>query len=429
MILFYIYYFTPQGGAYRADAHAGGNIFRNLLYGERKIYMVYADNAATTRVKPQVLEKMLPYFTEEYGNPSSLYQFAYNAKRATDLAREQVAELLGARADEIYFTGCGTESDNWAIKGCAMAKKEKGKHIITSKIEHPAVLNTCKYLEKQGFEVTYLGVDEYGMVSVDELKAAIREDTICISIMFANNEIGTIQPIAEIGAVAREKGIFFHTDAVQAAGHIPIDVEAMNIDALSLSGHKLGAPKGIGVLYLKKGNRIDSIIHGGGHERGKRAGTENVPYIVGLGEAARIAKENMAESVERLTAMRDRLIEGATKLPYTFLTGHPTQRMPGVVSICVEGIEGEALLLNMFNAGVCASSGSACSSGSLDPSHVLLAIGLPHHIAHGSLRLSLGDDNTQADVDHILEALPKVVEKLRAMSPVWENGKPMWQNQ
>ena len=245
--------------------------------------MVYADNAATTKVKPQVLEKMMPYFSQEYGNPSSLYQFAYAAKRAVDAAREQVAELLGADAGEIYFTGCGTEADNWAIKGCAAARKEKGKHIITTKIEHPAILNTCKYLEKQGFEVTYLDVDKYGMVSLDQVKAAVREDTICISVMFANNEIGTIQTISEIGAFAREKGIFFHTDAVQAAGHIPIDVKEMNIDALSLSGHKLGAPKGIGVLYLRKGVRIDSIIHGGGHEKGKRAGTENVPYIVGLG--------------------------------------------------------------------------------------------------------------------------------------------------
>ncbi len=388
--------------------------------------MVYADNAATTRVKPQVLEKMMPYFSQEYGNPSSLYQFAYAAKRAVDAAREQVAELLGADAGEIYFTGCGTEADNWAIKGCAAARKEKGKHIITTKIEHPAILNTCKYLEKQGFEVTYLDVDKYGMVSLDQVKEAVREDTICISVMFANNEIGTIQPIGEIGAFAREKGIFFHTDAVQAAGHIPIDVKEMNIDALSLSGHKLGAPKGIGVLYLRKGVRIDSIIHGGGHEKGKRAGTENVPYIVGLGEAARIAKESMHESMERLTKMRDRIIKEVEKIPYAFVTGHPTQRMPGLVSICVEAIEGEALLLNMFNAGICASSGSACSSGSLDPSHVLLAIGLPHHIAHGSLRLSLGDDNTQQDVEHIIAELPKVVEKLRSMSPVWENGKPAW---
>lgn len=390
--------------------------------------MVYADNAATTRVKPQVLDKMLPYFTEEYGNPSSLYQFAYAAKRACDNAREQVADLLGARADEIYFTGCGTEADNWAIKGAAMAKKDKGKHIITTKIEHPAILNTCKYLEKQGFEVTYMDVDKYGLVSAEAVRDAIREDTICISVMFANNEIGTIQPIAEIGAIAREKGIFFHTDAVQAAGHIPIDVNEMNIDALSLSGHKLGAPKGIGVLYLRRGVRIDSIIHGGGHEKGKRAGTENVPYIVGLGEAARIAKENMQESMERLTKMRDRIIKEVEKIPYAFVTGHPTKRMPGLVSICVEAIEGEALLLNMYNAGICASSGSACSSGSLDPSHVLLSIGLPHHIAHGSLRLSLGDDNTDQDVEHIIENLPKVVEKLRAMSPVWENGKPAWHN-
>lgn len=391
--------------------------------------MVYADHAATTRVKPQVVEKMLPYLTEQYGNPSSLYQFAYSAKRAVEAAREQMAALLGARADEIYFTGCGTEADNWAIKGCAAARAEQGKHLITTKIEHPAVLHTCQYLEKHGYQVTYLNVDQYGMVSVDELRSAIRDDTILISIMFANNEIGTIEPIEEIGALAKERGIFFHTDAVQAVGHIPIDVHAMNIDALSLSGHKLGAPKGIGVLYLRRGVKIDSLIHGGGHERGKRAGTENVPYIVGLGEAADIARQTMAVNAEKLAKMRDRLIEGALKMPYTFLTGHPTQRMPGLVSLCVEGIEGESLLLNLYNEGICASSGSACSSGDLDPSHVLLAIGLPHHIAHGSLRLSLGEENTEQDVDHILEALPKIVAKLRDMSPVWVDGKPAWQNQ
>ena len=388
--------------------------------------MIYADHAATTQVKPQVLEKMMPYFTEEYGNPSSLYSFAYKPKNVIEEARAQVADLLGAEVNEIYFTGCGTESDNWAIKGTASSKADKGKHIITTKIEHHAVLHTCQYLEKKGYEVTYLGVDEFGMISLDELKAAIRPDTILISVMFANNEIGTIQPIAEIGKIARENGILFHTDAVQAAGHIPINVKEMNIDMLALSGHKLGAPKGIGIMYMRKGVNIDSLIHGGGHERRKRSGTENVPYIVGLGEAARIAKAEMDENVAKVTKMRDRIIEAALKMPYTILTGHPTQRHPGIASICVEGIEGESLLLNMYNEGICASSGSACSSGSLDPSHVLLSIGLPHHIAHGSLRLSVAEDNTEEEIDHIIESLYKVVERLRAMSPVWENGKPIW---
>ena len=388
--------------------------------------MIYADHAATTQVKPQVLEAMLPYFSEQYGNPSSLYAFAYDSKKAIETARAQVADLLGADVNEIYFTGCGTESDNWAIKGAAFAKADKGKHIITTKIEHHAVLHTCQYLEKKGYEVTYLGVDEFGMISLDELKAAIRPDTILISVMFANNEIGTIQPIEEIGAIARENGILFHTDAVQAAGHIPIDVKAMNIDLLALSGHKLGAPKGIGVMYMRRGVVIDSLIHGGGHERRKRSGTENVPYIVGLGEAAKIAKAEMDKNIAKVTKMRDKIIEAALKMPYTILTGHPTRRHPGIASICVEGIEGESLLLNMYNEGICASSGSACSSGSLDPSHVLLSIGLPHHIAHGSLRLSVAEDNTEEEIDKIIESLYKVVERLRSMSPVWENGKPIW---
>lgn len=388
--------------------------------------MIYADHAATTQVKPEVLEAMMPWFCEQYGNPSSLYAFAYPPKKAIAAAREEVARLLNAEPNEIYFTGCGTEADNWAIKGTALALQGKGKHIITSKIEHHAVLHSCQYLEKKGFEVTYLDVDQYGMVSPDDLRAAIRDDTILISIMFANNEIGTIQPIEQLGAIAREHKIFFHTDAVQAAGHIPIDVKAMNIDMLALSGHKFGAPKGVGVMYMRRGVNIDPLIHGGGHERGKRSGTENVPYIVGLGVAARTAREQMAEAMPRVAALRDRLLEGALKLPYTIMTGHPTARHPGIASICVEGIEGESLLLNMYNEGVCASSGSACSSGSLDPSHVLLAIGLPHHIAHGSLRMSLGEENTEEDVDRILAALTRVVEKLRAMSPVWENGRPMW---
>lgn len=388
--------------------------------------LVYADHAATAPVKPQVLEAMLPYFGAEYANPSSLYPFAYRAKNAVDTARKQVADLLGASEKEIYFTSCGSESDNWAIKGAVLASKQEKPHIITTAIEHHAVLHTCQALEKQGVEVTYLGVNQDGVISVEELIAAIRPETVLISVMFANNEIGAIQPIAEIGEIAHERGILFHTDAVQAVGHVPIDVEAMKIDILSLSGHKFGAPKGIGAMYLRKGVRIGSLIHGGGQERRRRAGTENVPYIVGLGKAAELAKAELAENSKRLSALRDRLIHEITKLPYTFLTGPRENRLPGLASFCIEGIEGEALLLNLYNAGVCASSGSACSSGDLDPSHVLLAIGLPHHIAHGSLRLSLGESTTEDDVSHIIEVLPQVVSKLRSMSPVWENGKPAW---
>ncbi len=389
--------------------------------------MIYADNSATTRTKPEVLDKMLPYFTEHYGNPSSLYAFAYDAKRAVENAREEVAKVIGARGKEIFFTSCGSESDNWVLRGVTSKLRDKGNHIITSCIEHPAIMETCKQLEKQGIRVTYLPVDEYGSVSVDDLKAAICDETILISIMTANNEIGTIQPIREIGAIAKEKEIFFHTDAVQAYGHIPINVDEMNIDFLSLSGHKIGAPKGIGALYIRSGIRIDNLIYGGGQEKRRRAGTENVPYIVALGEAARLANEHMNENIARLTKMRDALIERVLKIPYTHLTGHPTNRLPGLCSIVIEGIEGEALLLNMFNEGICASSGSACSSGSLDPSHVLLSIGLPHHIAHGSLRLSLGEDNADGDEIKIAEAVEKVSAKLRAMSPVWENGKPVWE--
>lgn len=389
--------------------------------------MIYADNSATTRTKPEVLDKMLPYFTEHYGNPSSLYAFAYDAKRAVENAREEVAKVIGARGKEIFFTSCGSESDNWVLRGVTSKLRDKGNHIITSCIEHPAIMETCKQLEKQGIRVTYLPVDEYGSVSVDDLKAAICDETILISIMTANNEIGTIQPIREIGAIAKEKEIFFHTDAVQAYGHIPINVDEMNIDFLSLSGHKIGAPKGIGALYIRSGIRIDNLIYGGGQEKRRRAGTENVPYIVALGEAARLANEHMSENIARLTKMRDALIERVLKIPYTRLTGHPTNRLPGLCSIVIEGIEGEALLLNMFNEGICASSGSACSSGSLDPSHVLLSIGLPHHIAHGSLRLSLGEDNAVGDEIKIAEAVEKVAAKLRAMSPVWENGKPVWE--
>ncbi|MBQ6901708.1 MAG: cysteine desulfurase NifS [Oscillospiraceae bacterium] len=388
--------------------------------------MIYADNSATTKVKPEVLEKMLPFLQGQYGNPSSLYAFAYDSKRAVENAREEVAKVIGAKAREIFFTSCGSESNNWVIKGVASKYKDKGNHIITSCIEHPAIIQTCKYLEKQGFRVTYLPVDEYGSVSPEDVRKAICEDTILISVMMANNEIGTIQPIREIGEIAKEKDILFHTDAVQAFGHIPINVDELNIDFLSLSGHKIGTPKGIGALYIRTGIKIDNLIHGGGQEKNRRAGTENVPYIVGLGEAARLANENMAKNIEKLTAMRTALVERVLKIPYTKLTGHPTNRLPGLCSIIIEGIEGEALLLNMYNEGICASSGSACSSGSLDPSHVLLSIGLPHHIAHGSLRLSLGEDNEPGDEIKIAEAVEKVAARLRAMSPVWENGKPMW---
>ena len=390
--------------------------------------MIYADNSATTRTKPEVLDKMLPFFTEHYGNPSSLYAFAYDAKRAVENAREEVAKVIGARSKEIFFTSCGSESDNWVLRGVTSKLRDKGNHIITSCIEHPAIMETCKQLEKSGVRVTYLPVDEFGSVSVEDLKAAICDETILISVMTANNEIGTIQPIREIGAIAKEKGIFFHTDAVQAYGHIPINVDEMNIDFLSLSGHKIGAPKGIGALYIRSGIRIDNLIYGGGQEKRRRAGTENVPYIVALGEAARLANEHMEENIARLTKMRDTLIQRVLKIPYTRLTGHPTNRLPGLCSIVIEGIEGEALLLNMFNEGICASSGSACSSGSLDPSHVLLSIGLPHHIAHGSLRLSLGEDNADGDEIKIAEAVEKVSARLRAMSPVWENGKPVWED-
>ncbi|MBQ2742392.1 MAG: cysteine desulfurase NifS [Oscillospiraceae bacterium] len=402
-------------------------MYKSKFIFQGGIQMIYADNSATTRTKPEVLDKMLPYFTEHYGNPSSLYAFAYDAKRAVENAREEVAKVIGARGKEIFFTSCGSESDNWVLRGVTSKLRDKGNHIITSCIEHPAIMETCKQLEKQGIRVTYLPVDEYGSVSVDDLKAAICDETILISIMTANNEIGTIQPIREIGAIAKEKEIFFHTDAVQAYGHIPINVDEMNIDFLSLSGHKIGAPKGIGALYIRSGIRIDNLIYGGGQEKRRRAGTENVPYIVALGEAARLANEHMSENIARLTKMRDALIERVLKIPYTRLTGHPTNRLPGLCSIVIEGIEGEALLLNMFNEGICASSGSACSSGSLDPSHVLLSIGLPHHIAHGSLRLSLGEDNAEGDEIKIAEAVEKVAAKLRAMSPVWENGKPVWE--
>ncbi len=354
---------------------------------------IYLDNAATTRVRPEVVEAMLPYFTELYGNPSSVYEFASPAKQAITAARETIAGALGAKPQEIYFTGGGSESDNWALKATAEAYQAKGKHIITTKIEHHAILHTCEYLEKHGFEVTYLDVDEFGTVKLDELRKAIRPDTILISVMFANNEIGTIQPVKEIGAIAKEHGILFHTDAVQAFGHEPINVDELNIDMLSASGHKLNGPKGVGFLYIRTGVKIRSFIHGGAQERKRRGGTENVPGIVGLGKAAEIAMANLEENKEKEAKLRDYLIGRVLKeVPFTRLNGHPTERLSNNANFAFQFIEGESLLIMLDMDGICGSSGSACTSGSLDPSHVLLAIGLPHEIAHGSLRLTLERD-------------------------------------
>ncbi len=385
---------------------------------------IYMDHAATTYTKKEVLEEMLPFFSEHFGNPSSIHKFGRDVRKYVDTAREKVAKALGALPEEIYFTAGGSEADNWAVKGTAYANKSKGNHIITTQIEHHALLHTCEYLEKEGFEVTYLPVDEYGLVSVEDVKNAITDKTILISIMYANNEIGTIEPIAEIGKLARERGIYFHTDAVQAVGSVKIDVKEQNIDMLSLSAHKFYGPKGIGVLYVRKGVKLLSFIHGGAQERGRRAGTENTPGIIGLAKAIELATENLEEHSSRITALRDKLIKGIMeKVPYTRLNGHPVKRLPGNVSFCFQYIEGESLLLNLDMKGIAGSSGSACTSGSLDPSHVLLAIGLPHEIAHGSLRLSLGDVNTEEDVDYVLEVLPEIVDRLRQMSPLYEKVK------
>ena len=382
--------------------------------------LIYLDNAATTKTRPEVVEAMLPYFTEYYGNPSSVYTFSSESKKAVTNAREIIAKSLGAKTNEIYFTAGGSESDNWALVATAEAYSAKGKHIITSKIEHHAILHTCQYLESRGYEVTYLDVDENGVVKLDELKKAIRPDTILISIMFANNEIGTIEPIKEIGEIAKEHGILFHTDAVQAVGNVKINVKEENIDLLSLSGHKLHAPKGVGALYVRRGIRLPNLISGGAQERGKRAGTENVAGIVALSVAMDEAYANLDERNARLIRMRDRLIEGASKIERSRLNGDAVKRLPGNFNMCFEGIEGESLLLKLDFAGICASSGSACTSGSLDPSHVLLAIGLPHEIAHGSLRISFSDQNTEEDVDYILEVLPGIVSYLRDISPLWD---------
>ena len=390
---------------------------------------IYLDNAATTQTYPEVLDAMLPFFTEHYGNPSSIYSFAGEAGKAVDEARRTIASAIGADASEIYFTGGGSESDNWALKATAEAYASKGKHIITSKIEHHAILHTCEWLAKYGIEVTYLDVDENGLVSPEALKAAIRPDTILVSIMTANNEIGTIEPVAELGRIAHEAGALFHTDAVQAFGHIPINVDDMHIDMLSASGHKLNGPKGIGVMYIRKGVKIRSFIHGGAQERQRRAGTHNVPGIVGLGKAVELAKANMAERSAYETKLRDHLIERVTsEIPYTRLNGHRTDRLPNNANFCFRFIEGESMLILLDQAGVCGSSGSACTSGSLDPSHVLLAIGLPHEIAHGSLRLTLSEKTTLEDIDYTVDKLKEIIARLRSMSPLYEdfvkkNGK------
>lgn len=383
---------------------------------------VYMDYSATTYVKLEVLEEMMPYFTEKFGNPSSFYGISRETKRAIDKAREQVASTLKCLPEEIYFTGGGSEADNWAIKGIATAHRKKGNHIITTKIEHHALLHSCEFLEKFGYEVTYLDVDKEGFINLEELRNAITDRTILVSIMFANNEIGTIQPIKEIGEICREKKVLFHTDAVQAVGNVPIDVKEMNIDLLSLAGHKVYGPKGIGALYIRKGVRIDNLIHGGAQERNRRAGTENIASIVGIGKAMEIAENNLKEHTEKLTKLRDRLIDGLLKIPYTTLNGpRGEKRLPGNVNVRFQFIEGESILLSLDFKGVCASSGSACTSGSLDPSHVLLSIGVPHELAHGSLRLTLGEDSTEEDVDYVIEVLPPIIQRLRDMSPLWED--------
>ena len=381
---------------------------------------VYADNAATTQIAPQVLEAMLPYWKEQYGNPSTLYRLGRESKIAMEKARSQVAQVVGAREEEIFFTGSGTESDNMALKGVLYGPAAKGKKgLITTKVEHHAILHTAQALEKEGFQVTFLDVNSQGLVDLEQLEQAIGPDTALVSIMAANNEVGTIQPIAEIGALCRRHGVLFHTDAVQAFGHMPIDVNEMNIDLLSLSAHKINGPKGAGALYIRKGLSLRPVIEGGGQERNRRSGTENVAGIVGLGAAAQLAYETMEEESARLKKLAQKLTEGVLRIPETILTGHPTQRLPGACSFAVGAVEGESLVLYLDMEGVCASTGSACSTGSLDPSHVLMAIGLSHATAHGSLRLTLGRFNTEKDVDVILEKLPQVVDKLRAMSPVW----------
>lgn len=384
--------------------------------------IIYLDNAATTKTAPEVVEAMLPYFSEHFGNPSSIYSLGADSKKAVTQAREIIAASLGAASNEIYFTAGGSEADNWALKAAAEAYADKGKHIITSKIEHHAVLHTCGYLEKQGYEVTYLDVDKNGLIRIEELEKAIRSDTILISIMFANNEIGTVEPVKEIGAVAKKHGILFHTDAVQAYAQIPIQVDEMNIDMLSASAHKLNGPKGIGFLYIRKGIKIRSFVHGGAQERSRRAGTENVPGIVGFGAAAQRAFRIMDEKSRKELQLRDYLIERIEKeIPYCRLNGDRTKRLPNNVNISFEFIEGESMLIMLDMKGICASSGSACTSGSLDPSHVLLAIGLPHEKAHGSLRMTVSEENTVEEMDTVVKAVKEIVENLRSMSPLYED--------
>ncbi len=383
---------------------------------------IYMDNAATTAIAPEALAAMLPCFGQVYGNASSIHSTGRDARKLVEEARRKIADALGAKPGEIYFTSGGSESDNWAIKGAAFANRRKGNHIITSSIEHHAVLHTCQWLEKQGFEVTYLPVDEYGMVRTEDVEKAITDQTILISIMAANNEIGTIQPVAEIGKIAKAHKIIFHCDAVQAVGAVPVNVDSWNVDMLSLSGHKFHGPKGVGALYIRSGVKVEPFLHGGAQERGKRASTENVPGIVGMAAALEKAVNNLEENGIRLTYLRDKLIKGILEnIPYTRLNGHPLQRLPGNVNVSILYVEGEALLLRLDLAGIAASSGSACTSGSLDPSHVLLAIGLPHEVAHGSLRLSLSDVNTEEEVDEVLKVLPRIVSTLRSMSPMYDD--------
>lgn len=383
---------------------------------------VYMDYAATTPMKKEVLDAMLPYYNDLFGNASSVHAFGREVKGCLDEARDQVAKLINAQSSEIYFTGGGSEADNWAIKGVAFANKAKGNHIITTKIEHHAVLHTCEYLEKHhGFEITYLDVDSEGRIDLEELKNSITDKTILISVMFANNEIGTVEPIKEIGQIAKERGVLFHTDGVQAIGNVHIDVKDLGVDLMAMSAHKIYGPKGVGALYIRKGVKLHSIVHGGAQEKRRRAGTENMAGIVGFGKAAEIARVNLNENIKRLTELKERLINGVLeKIPYTRVNGSLDHRLPGNTSFCFEFIEGESLLLSLDMMGIAGSSGSACTSGSLDPSHVLMAIGLKHEIAHGSLRLSLGYKNTEEDVDYVLEALPKIVDRLRQMSPLYE---------
>lgn len=381
--------------------------------------IIYMDNAATTKVHPNVLKAMLPYLKQNYGNPSSIYALGQESRKAIETARRQVAKALGANSDEIFFTSGGSESDNWVIKGIAFANQDRGKHIITTNMEHHAVLHTCKYLEKYGFEITYLPVRQNGIIDIKDLKKAIRKDTILVSVMYANNEIGTVQPIEEIGKITKEKGIYFHTDAVQAIGNIPIDVKKSNIDLLSISGHKFNAPKGVGALYIRKGTKILNMIHGGGQEKNMRAGTENVASIVGMGKAIDLATENIEKKNRYIKELREYLIDNILKnIPDTILNGDREKRLAGNINLCFKYIEGESILLMLDSLGICASSGSACTSGSLEPSHVLLALGLPHEIAHGSLRLTLSKENTQEEIDYVLSVLPDIVKKLRSMSPL-----------